>query len=286
MPIKISGTEVIVNGAYVGPKFQNLTVDTSVYGPSFKAITSKIGAQGQAPANDTLDFSFSQCYDVLTANTTYSESNKATGKVLVLYLDTGASAYTPTFSSNIEWPNDTEPTWSDNRYWYIGLVCWDNTVVRATAAGFGGTITETLSLSGTVASPNVVQSTQEASSCAAYWYFEPDGTVFHSAADNQDPDVQFQSGIEWCDVTPQQTYYIRCTLLSSSYTSGSGHLGSSFNTWHALSSTVSFGVSDNDAALATASSEDYKIEISNDSGGTNILATGYYNIIARAIPGG
>lgn len=73
---------------------------------------------------------------IMNGNLTFTESNKAAGKTAVLLLDTRTVPYTPTFSSNIKWAEDLEPTWSDYRFWNIALVCWDSNTIRAAAVGF------------------------------------------------------------------------------------------------------------------------------------------------------
>lgn len=71
----------------------------------------------------------------MSANTTFTESNKAEGRSTLFKLDRSASSYTPTFSANIKWAAATEPTWADYRYWVISLVCHDSTNVFGTATG-------------------------------------------------------------------------------------------------------------------------------------------------------
>lgn len=137
MAIKISGTIVIdKNTSDDSADFENITDATGTY-DNLRAFIPTIGQTG-GPANDTLDFNFSSCYESMTANHTYTEANKSSGRVLLLWLNRNPSgtAYTPTFSANIKWPNDTEPTWGDYDNWLICLVCWDNTTIRATASGW------------------------------------------------------------------------------------------------------------------------------------------------------
>lgn len=84
----------------------------------------------------SLDFNRPLMTRTMAGNETYTEANKGIGRTAVLILDTTASGHIPTFSSDIKWPGDAEPTWSDHRYWNIAFVCWDSTVVRAAAVGF------------------------------------------------------------------------------------------------------------------------------------------------------
>lgn len=84
----------------------------------------------------------------LSQNTSFTASNLATGRTSVLLLDTGSAGYTPSFSSEFKWPNDTEPSWSGTRYWQIGLTAWDNATIRVIATGYAG-VGSLSSLAGT-----------------------------------------------------------------------------------------------------------------------------------------
>jgi hypothetical protein len=85
----------------------------------------------------TTNIDFSKPFNKLTmgGNVTFTESNKAEGKVTIFKLDRSASSYTPTFSSNIKWANAETPTWADYRYWVISLTCHDGTNVFGSATG-------------------------------------------------------------------------------------------------------------------------------------------------------
>jgi hypothetical protein len=124
MAIKISGTEVINDSRAL----VNITGADGVY--------SQFHPSMQTVATTLLDFSDPVQYQLMTANRTYTESNKATGRHSLFLLDTSATAYTPTFSSNIKWAEGTEPTWASYRYWMIPMQCVDATIVRASAAGY------------------------------------------------------------------------------------------------------------------------------------------------------
>ena len=275
MAIKISTTEVIDSSRVL----QNIAGANGVCN-NFHAAAVAI--------TTVLNFALPVMSLTMSGPVTFTESNKLLGRSALLLLDTSPSAFTPTFSANIKWQNATTPTWSNYRYWQIALQCVDGTNVRGIALGYEFTgsappVTETITLSG---SPglgyNVTVTQRENGQSAAFWYFNSNGTVYRSGAEYESPDIQFRAGIEWCDVVPSQTYYIRCTLMYSSYSTGSFHLGTSFNIWHPLTSDRLFGVTD--ATLGGASSnETYKIEIANDAAGSNILATGYYNARASSI---
>jgi hypothetical protein len=86
-------------------------------------------------ATITTDIDFNQPVNTLTmtGNVTFTESNKAEGKSCLLKLET--SGNTPTFSGNIKWAGDEEPTWADHGYWVVSFICHDGTTVFASATG-------------------------------------------------------------------------------------------------------------------------------------------------------
>jgi hypothetical protein len=124
MAIQVSGTTVIDNSRIL----QNIAGINGVY-DNLQPDVSAIGT--------VIDFNTPMMTKTLSSNTTFSESNKATGHSAILLLDTTTSNYDPTFSSNVKFPTDgTVPTWDDHRYWVISFVCFDGTTVRAAAVGY------------------------------------------------------------------------------------------------------------------------------------------------------
>lgn len=104
-----------------------------VYGNVRADSTTAVSA-----ATDAINFSEPINDGGLTANRTFTESNKSRGRYTVLLLDDTGSPnnYVPTFSSNIIWPYGVEPTWSDYNRWHIGLLCIDDVFVLANPMGF------------------------------------------------------------------------------------------------------------------------------------------------------
>lgn len=274
MAIKISGTTVITADTTAGDSkavFENITGASGSYDNlrAFMAVTD----------SQTLDFNESSCSEIMSANETYTEANKSSGRVLFFWLTTNPSgtAYTPTFSANIKWPNNTEPTWADYNNWLICLVCWDSTIVRATASGFGGTITETITLSGTSSSYTSIGTEAQGADAVAGWRFNSNGTLFRTNFSGNYGVYNFLT--EWCNTTPSQTYYLRCTVQAGSL----GGNSASANVWLALTSDRTFEVVDTTAGTSPVNVQ-MKIEIADDSGGSNIVATGYYQAIANQEP--
>lgn len=123
MAVQVSGTTVIDNSRVL----QNIAGANGKYDafhPNVNSITTVI------------DMNEPMMTLSMSGNVTFSESNKSAGKTAVLLLDTSASGHTPSFSGNVRWAEDSEPNWSDYRYWNIALVCWDSTIIRAAAVGF------------------------------------------------------------------------------------------------------------------------------------------------------
>ena len=269
MAIKVSGTEVISNTR----NFKNISSATGNY-DDLRTQLVTVGTE--------INFNNPIMNKVMTANTTFTESNKAAGKTSLLILDTNTTGHTPTFSANIKWANDTTPTWSDSRYWHIALVAWDSTTVRAAASGYGstgGSPSETISLSGTSGTPNLADhETVVPNDCSCGWRFKTDGTI--QILKNGTESGQFQAGVEWCNVTPGSTYYVRATVSSGSIDAG---ISDAVNSWLALTSNRSWSAS----AAGSSPGGSFallKIEIATDSGGSNIVATGYYQALCQVTP--
>ena len=134
-----------------------------------------------------------------------------------------------------------------------------------------GVTVETITLSGTTGSPNDQPSSTQSSpqDAEAGWTFASDGTVsyYEIIAGN----TTFQSGVEWCNQTPGQTYYIRAT----SYSGDAPDTGPAMFTWNALTTTRTWTWQVTGAS--GTSTGVIKVDISTDSGGDVIVATGYYS---------
>lgn len=134
-----------------------------------------------------------------------------------------------------------------------------------------------VALSGTLGTPNAAAKTAVSpASATASWTFLANGTLVDGDGVAYNPDP-----VEWFypeSLDPFATYYVRATLES-----GTSPGGSALNTWHALSGPEQWflnqvGIGSNTCVL--------KLEIATDSGGTNIVATGYYSLTATVESGG
>lgn len=272
MAIKISSTEVISNIRHL----KNITSASGKY-DDLRTPLSTI--------NTVIDFNTPIMNKVMTANTTFTESNKGLGKTSVLILDTSSSGHTPTFSANIKWAEDTTPAWADYRYWHIGMVGWNSTTVRAVAKGYGsiggGAPAETISLSGTSSAPNSYSGIVVApNSVFAGIKTKSDGTIW--GALNSADDIQINAGTEWCNVAPASpgSYYIRCTVVSGTLDAiASDNTG----TWEPMNNAYVWGASADNSDRGPNAVK-LKLEISTTSNGSNIVATGYYYPVAYVEP--
>lgn len=88
-----------------------------------------------AATTQTLDMNKPMSQVTMTAATAFSAINVAAGRTAIVHIDRSASGHSPTWSADIKWPDATEPTWADNRYWVISMTCWNSTSVFASATG-------------------------------------------------------------------------------------------------------------------------------------------------------
>ena len=108
MAIKIAGTEVI-DGSRAVVNMNNIEGKYSQFQGSATIITT------------VLDMSKPIMRRTLSAPTTFTASNIATGKCAILMLDVSSSGHLPTWPSSIQWPGDgTEPDWDAT-----GVQHWD-----------------------------------------------------------------------------------------------------------------------------------------------------------------
>lgn len=269
MAIKINGTTVITDGR---------TLDVTGASGKFDDLRTSLTGIGTV-----INFNTPLMTKTMTANTTFTESNKSTGRASVLLLDTSSTGHTPTFSSNIKWPADTTPTWVNNRYWNIGFVCWDNTTVRAVANGFGtlggGAPAEAIALSGTNSTPNATDfETAYPNPASSGWSLKTNGELITTSGgvDNAAPIPG-----EWCNVSPGSTYYLRATIMQGSLDTGNSD---AVNTWLALSTRRNYVVTAAGGAGNWVAYCRLKFEISTAADGSNIVATGYYLMSALVTP--
>lgn len=89
-----------------------------------------------AATTQTIDMTEPMHHVTMTAATAFSGVSIAAGRTSMVVLDKSASGYAPTWSSDIKWPDDTEPTWADYRYWIVSMTCLNGTTILASASGY------------------------------------------------------------------------------------------------------------------------------------------------------
>ena len=89
-----------------------------------------------AATTQTINMNEPMHHTTMTAATAFSGINIAAGKTSMMVLDTSATPHTPTWSADIKWPADTEPTWADSRYWIVSMTCLDGVTILASASGY------------------------------------------------------------------------------------------------------------------------------------------------------
>lgn len=281
MAIKISSTEVVSDSRAL----VNITGATGVYTEFHPAVSAVSSSQ--------INFNIPVNTSTLTANVTFSETNKEEGRTILLLLDTSPNFHTPTFSSNIKWSSNITPGWENYRYWQIILQCVDNTTVRAAAAGYETFTTpaptETVKLSGNTTNYTTHFGSSPIWSGSAWllrngFEFGIDGNLYFLENGNGPPAGLAERihvlADEWCNVTPANTYYIRATNMNlESWSVAPNGSSDSLNTWLSLNSSTSreFFYTDSSSYGSYGSRQmDLKIEISTAADGSAIIQTGYY----------
>lgn len=252
-----------------------------------------VGAQGRHDnfaskvhtlANGTIDFSNGVIQKMdMAADVTFSVPGTVPDVAsILLLLDTSTTPHTPTFADtggrSFSWAGGTEPTWSEFRFWQVYIQVASSNIVRVSASGFGGIAppppTETVSLSGTLNTPNNVIGSSDGGSggIVVGWAFYADGRIFETTTEPTAPPTSDRG--DWCSNNPPDyTYYMRIT--DSTGTDVDAVLSSPMNTWNQMSNSILVKWS---VDFQTAEIGQVKIEISDASDGSNILTTGYYGI--------
>lgn len=278
MAIKVSNTIIIDDDFTVSN-----VADTSGFYDDLHAIATA--------TTNNINFTTPIMTCTLSAATTFTVSSGATGRSCMLLLDTSSVPYAPTWPSDINWINNTEPTWSSYQHWQITFLYVDTNDIRGTAVGFtGSTPTESISLHGTGNAAGGSQANSTTTSMPPTadaifgMRFLADGNIekyTNGTAQGQTGYWTFSTS-KWNNITPSQTYYIRASNdngnLSFPMTlSTSGSDSASINTWVALTGSPQFRYRVNGPRSTVGTLEGImKIEIASDSSGSNIVATGYY----------
>lgn len=146
-----------------------------------------------------------------------------------------------------------------------------------------GTNPRVVTLSGSSGTPNTsVCIDADPNDTTAGWLFNTNGSVQRY---NGNPPVLvgFQVGVEWISASPLIDYWIRFTTESGDAANG----GDSLGIWHQVGGA---GASNRsvlwEQTVIGTRAGTAKVEIATDSGGSTIVATGYYSGSAEVEPEG
>lgn len=132
-------------------------------------------------------------------------------------------------------------------------------------------VPEVITLSGSTGSPNTaVDFAISTNDAEVRWFFNSDGTVDRLKLQGSDV-FEIFGPAQWCNQTPVGDYWLRFTHNAGD----AANVGNSSGSWLAMTSNLSQGWQETTNGFATHSGSS-KVEIATDSGGSNIVATGYY----------
>lgn len=142
-----------------------------------------------------------------------------------------------------------------------------STVMARTSIVTGDVIT----LSGSTGSPNTsLDFAISTANASVYWAFNADGTIDRIKTQGSDV-YEIFGPTQWCNQTPESNHWIRFTHNAGD----TSNFGSASGTWWLLTTAIGHGWEETRNGYFTTSGSS-KVEISSDSGGGNIEATGYY----------
>jgi len=113
----------------------DLSVSGNVSG-SYTNLHPVVNSHTNVNGASTFDMTKPMHHFTLSAAATFTAVSVSAGRTSMMVLDTSASAYTPSWNSDIKWPDATEPTWADYRYWIVSFTCLNGTTTLASASGY------------------------------------------------------------------------------------------------------------------------------------------------------
>jgi hypothetical protein len=136
MAIKVGGTEVIDNSR----NFINLIAVDGNY-----SLVQAQDSTQTLTGSSTYNLNLANKVQFITLGGTWTcqyINSRSGGDQLQLFVDTTDQLYDINFtnvSGQSEWifVNDTEPTWTDARYWQITITCWDSIIHSVSATSWG-----------------------------------------------------------------------------------------------------------------------------------------------------
>ena len=124
MAIRVAGTTVIDDARIL----QNITGANGIYDNFQPDVASLAGT--------VIDMTNPVYTRALIAGTTFTSSNRATGRSTVILLDISTSLHLPTFDVPVYFAGGVLPNWTAHRYWVVTLMCYSSSFVMANAAGY------------------------------------------------------------------------------------------------------------------------------------------------------
>jgi len=188
----------------------------------YRALTSISGMDGtytsfhpyvQTVISTVIDLSYTMLSKTLSAATTFTYINGATGRTAVLLLDISTSNHVPTFPG--DWSFQSTPNWSSNRYWIITTVCFGPNDIYASAAGYDDTpAAPALQSSFLISGWNHVQTRTTTNGAAAEAFAK---VTFSNDTANDRIDVAYVGGTNAAMATVYHTYIDTsgCTNITS-----------------------------------------------------------------------
>ena len=270
MAIKIAGSPII-SDSKAFTDIDNVQGTYSDLHASPSSVTSNI----------TLSNSIQTC--IMTGAQTFTISGGDEGRTTALLLDTTSTGHDPTFPASILWTGG-EPTWANSRYWQITILSRDTYQIGTGVGYAGASPTESVTLDGTTSSPIMNFDRTGQAPFEAGWRFKTDGNVYkwQSPLNVAGNGETLYSTATWNNITPSQTFYIKASNYSGSVNLNVAN-SDTLNTWIALNQTREFVV--HDTRPGNQGGGGYgtencvmKIEISANSSGSPVLATGYYEV--------
>ena len=134
-----NGAGITIGGANVGMSYNSSigTLDFSApVSGTYKKLHAEIDNVAGATGTQTFDVSNPMHVVTMSGNCSFSGVSIANGRTCMMRLDRTSSGHTPTWSSDIKWPDATEPTWSDYQYWVLNFHCLNSVTILASAQGY------------------------------------------------------------------------------------------------------------------------------------------------------
>jgi hypothetical protein len=133
-----NGSGITVDGASANITYTSAT-DTWDFNKAITGTYTNLHPEvnsGNVATSVTVDMTKPMHHFTMTANGAFSGVSIAAGRTSMIVLDRSASSYTPSWNTDIKWPDATEPTWADYRYWIVSMTCLNNTTILAAASGY------------------------------------------------------------------------------------------------------------------------------------------------------